>query len=97
MARASIIYRACRRWRSNPSGKCSLERLARGTVTSTMRRAAHPSGFARGGAGAGCSAIKYQSLTRHFSGRFSHKRNAIGRSRLPTEREREFFVDNLLV
>jgi len=31
-------------------------------VTSTMRRAAHPSGCARCGAGAGCSAIKYQSL-----------------------------------
>ena len=28
-----------RRWRSNPSGKCSQERLTRGTVTSTMRRA----------------------------------------------------------
>ena len=27
-----------------------------------MRRAAHPSGCARCGAGAGCSAIKYQSL-----------------------------------
>ena len=47
-----------RRWRSNPSGKCSQERLTRGTVTSTMRRAAHPSGCA----GAGCSAIKYRSL-----------------------------------
>ena len=46
----------------NPSGKCSQERLTRGTVTSTMRRAAHPSGRARCGAGAGCSAIKYQSL-----------------------------------
>ena len=51
-----------RRWRSNPSGKCSQERLTRGTVTSTMCRAAHPSGCARCGAGAGCSAIKYQSL-----------------------------------
>ena len=49
-----------RRWRSNPSGKCSQERLTRGTVTSTMRRAAHPS--ARCGAGAGCSATQYQSL-----------------------------------
>ena len=35
-----------RRWRSNPSGKCSQERQTRGTVTSTMRRAAHPSGRA---------------------------------------------------
>ena len=34
----------------------------RGTVTSTMRRAAHPSGCARCGAGAGYSAIRYQSL-----------------------------------
>jgi len=32
------------------------------TVTSTMRRAAHPSGCVRSGAGAGCSAINYQSL-----------------------------------
>ena len=29
---------------------------------STMRGAAHPSGCARCGAGAGCSSIKYQSL-----------------------------------
>ena len=27
----------------NPSGKCSQERLTRGTVTSKMRGAAHPS------------------------------------------------------
>ena len=53
---------AGRRWRSNPPGKCSQERLTRGTVTRTMRRAAHPSGCARCGAGAGCSAINYQSL-----------------------------------
>ena len=32
-----------------PSGKYSQERLTRGTVTSTMRRAAHPSGCARCG------------------------------------------------
>jgi len=51
-----------RRWRSNPSGKCSQERLTRGTITSTMHRAAHLSGCARCGAGAGCSAIKYQFL-----------------------------------
>ena len=56
---ASTLER--RRWRSNPSGKCSQERLTRGTVTSTMRRAAHPSGCARRCAGAGCSAMKYQS------------------------------------
>jgi len=54
--------RTCRRWRSNPSGKCSQERLTRGTVTSTIRKAAHPPGCARCGAGAGCSPIKYQSL-----------------------------------
>ena len=42
--------------------KRSQERLTRGTVTSTISRAAHPSGCARFGAGAGCSAIKYQSL-----------------------------------
>ena len=46
----------------NPCGKRSQERLTRGTVTSTMRKTAHPPGCARCGAGAGCSAIKYQSL-----------------------------------
>ena len=51
-----------RRWRSNPSGKCSQERLTQGAATSTMPMAANPSGCARCGAGAGCSAIKYQSL-----------------------------------
>ena len=51
----------CRRWSSNRYGKCSQERLRRGTVTSAMRRAAHPSGCARCGAGAGCLAIRYQS------------------------------------
>ena len=35
--------------------------MTRGTVTSTMRRVAHPSGCATCGAGAGCLAIKYQS------------------------------------
>jgi len=60
----------CRRWRSNPSGKCSQERLTRGRVTSTMRRAAHPSGCARCGAGDGCSAIKYQSQSRVFQPRW---------------------------
>ena len=56
--------RACRsrRWRSNQSGKCSQARLTRGTVTSTVRRAAHPSGGARCGAGTSCSAMKYRSL-----------------------------------
>ena len=32
---------------TNPSAKCSQERLTRGTITSTMRRAAHPSERAR--------------------------------------------------
>ena len=41
------VHHFCRRLRSNPSGKCSQERLARGTVTSTTRRAAHPSGCVR--------------------------------------------------
>ena len=36
--------------------------------SSTMRRAAHPSGCARCGAGAGWSAIKYQSLGRRLGG-----------------------------
>ena len=48
----------CRRWRSNPSGKFPQERLTRGTVTRTIR----PAGRARRGAGAGCSAMKYQPL-----------------------------------
>ena len=52
------------RWRSNPSGECSQERLTLGTVTSTRRRAAHPSGRAKRGAGTGCSAMKHQSLLR---------------------------------
>ena len=34
------------------------ERLTRGIVISTMRRAARPSGCARCGAGAGCSTIR---------------------------------------
>ena len=49
-------------WWLNPSRKCSQERLTRGTVSSTMRRAAHPSICARCGAGAGFAAITYQSL-----------------------------------
>jgi len=44
------------------SGIGSQEWLTRGTVTSTMRRAAHLSGCARCGASAGCSAIKYKPL-----------------------------------
>ena len=51
-----------RRRRSNLSGKCWQELLTQGTVTSTMRKAEHLAGCARRGAGAGCSAIKYQSL-----------------------------------
>jgi len=52
----------CRgRWKSYPSEKCLRVRLTRGTVTGTMRRAAYPSGYARCGAAAGCSTIRYQS------------------------------------
>ena len=47
------------RRRSNPSGKRSQERLTQGTVTSAVRKTAH----APGCAGAGCSAMKYQSLS----------------------------------
>ena len=39
-----------------------MHSTTRGTVTSTMRRAAHPFGCARCGAGAGCSVIVYKSL-----------------------------------
>jgi len=46
-----------------PSRKCSQERLTQGTVTSTMRQAAHPPGCA----GAGRSAMKYQSLLRGWT------------------------------
>jgi len=58
---AGLFQAGSRRRRSNPSGKFSHERWTRGTVTSTIRRAAHPPGCARCGAGAGCSAIKYRS------------------------------------
>ena len=53
-----------KRRRSNPSGKGSQERLTRGTVASTICRAAHPSGCARCVAGAGCSAKENQPLKR---------------------------------
>jgi hypothetical protein len=68
-----------RRWRSNPSGKCSQERLTRG---STVRRAAHPSGRARCGAGAGCPAIRYQCMAGPVGG---------GHSMLFTSNIQEFF------
>ena len=51
-----------KRWTSNPPRKYSQERLTRAVVTGTMWRAAHPSGYVRCGAGAGCSAIEYQFL-----------------------------------
>jgi len=54
----------CSRWRSIPSGKCSQGRLTWGTLTSTMRRAAHPSGCARCSAGAGRSAIEWSAPPR---------------------------------
>jgi len=42
--------------------KGSHERPTRGRVISTLRKAAHPSGCARCGAGTGSLAIKYQSI-----------------------------------
>ena len=75
--RAPSVASRSRRWRSNPSGHCSQERLTRGTVTSTMRKAAHPSGCARCGAGAGCSAIKYQSLSASRSCACAHNAQAM--------------------
>ena len=54
LARVVSTFRRCK---SNPSGRFSQERLTRGTVTSTTRRAAHPSGWARCVAGAGRSAM----------------------------------------
>ena len=62
MSEAYPCPNRCRRWRSKPSGKCSHELLKQSTVTSTTRRAAHPSGRARCCAVAGCWAIKCQSL-----------------------------------
>ena len=44
----------CRRWGSNPSGKCSSERPTRGTLCGAMRSMC--------GADAGCLAMNYQSL-----------------------------------
>jgi len=49
----------CWRWLFGNKMPISLR-----TVTRTMRREAHPSGCARCGAGAGCVAVKYQSLGR---------------------------------
>ena len=49
----------CRRWRSNPPGKCSYERPTRGTVCGTMRSTS--------GADAGCLAMIYQSFYRDYS------------------------------
>jgi hypothetical protein len=51
----------------NPSEECSQARLTRGTVTSTMRGAAHPSKYARCNAGAGCSTTAYQSFMKCVS------------------------------
>jgi len=52
----------------------SQERLTRGTVTSKIRRAAHPSGCAKCGAGAGCSSTECQSLRGPFA-KLCHPRN----------------------
>ena len=65
---AELLARLAPGARSGKTGKCSQERLTRGTVTSTMRRAAHPSGCAKCGAGAGCSVIKYQYLESRILG-----------------------------
>ena len=51
----SLSVLDCRRWSSNPYGKCSYERPTRGTVCGTMRSMC--------GADAGCLAINYQSLS----------------------------------
>ena len=88
----------------------SQEWLTQGTVTSTTRREAHPSGCARCGAGAGFSAIKYQSSS--TGDQLYLKPSAFScRRRMPSSsrtfvallvaahdcQEREFFIDNLLV
>ena len=52
---AFLRVSTCRRWSSNPSGKCSYQRPTRGTVCGTMRSMC--------GADAGCLAINYQSLS----------------------------------
>ena len=58
----SLSQHVKRKGGCTPCVTCSPKRLTQGTVTSTMHRAAHPSGCARFGAGAGCSTIRYQSL-----------------------------------
>ena len=60
LSRAGRVHWRGRRWRSNPPGSFSQERLTQDTVKSTVRKAAHPPGFSRCDAGAGCSAIKSQ-------------------------------------
>ena len=75
------------RWRSNPSGKYSKERLTEGTVNSAMCKAENPPGCARCGAGACCSAIKYQSLTGgggHFEWKVWLRRMGTKSSAVPT-------------
>jgi len=56
----------CRR--SNPSGKCSQERLTWGTVTSTMRKATNPPGCVRFSAGSsgGLHGLRHQELPRYL-------------------------------
>ena len=62
------------------------------TVTSTMRRAAHPSGYARSGAGAGCSAIRYQYLS---PSDLLHQRPA-NNPHLPTRGNVQWFLGGLV-
>ena len=55
------------------------ERLTRGTVLRTMRRAAHLSGCAWCDAGVGCSTMKYQfSFGRHPKDCTGYLRTAMG-------------------
>ena len=53
---------ATRRLTASGEG-AGIAQLTRGTVTSSMRRAAHPSGCARCGAGADYSSSKFQALS----------------------------------
>ena len=61
----------------------------RGTVTSTMRRAAHQSGCARCGAGADCLAIRYPSLD-DISWKFDFRKGNLMGSRGLTSRSLPF-------
>ena len=68
------------------------ERLTRDTVTGTMRTAAHASGCARCGAGAGCLAIKYQFLFLR-RGNSEPTRAALAVHESEISSRREFMID----